>query len=306
MQHAPQRPLGPLVTIAAPGLFILLWSSGFIGAKFGLPYAEPFTFLTIRMLVVVALLAVMVVIGRPARPPVALIGHNIVAGLLVHGCYLGGVFTAIVSGLPTGLVALIVSLQPVLTSTVANRLLGERVTAPQWSGLALGVVGVYLVVQGKIAGGDVAPVAWPAITVALLGITAGTLYQKRFGAGIDWRPQFLIQYVAAGCLFGLGALLFESRAVVWNLTFAFALAWLVFVMSFAAIWLFYFLVQRIPTTRFTSLLYLMPPTTALMGWLLFDERLAPLALSGMALCVAGVFLVNRPQPVAGSPGRAKA
>jgi drug/metabolite transporter (DMT)-like permease len=181
----------------------------------------------------------------------------------------------------------------VLTSTVANRLLGERVAALQWTGLGLGAVGVYLVVQGKITGGDVAWIAWPSITVALLGITAGTLYQKRFGGGIDWRAQFLIQYTAAGSLFGLGALLFESWTVEWNLTFAFALAWLVFVMSFAAIWLFYFLIKRIPATRFTSLLYLMPPTTALMGWILFDERLAPLALVGMATCVVGVFLVNR-------------
>ena len=136
----------------------------------------------------------------------------------MHGCYLGGVFTAIEGGLPTGLVALIVSLQPVLTSTVANRLLGERVTPLQWAGLALGVVGVYLVVHGKLTGGGTAWLAWPAITVALLGITAGTLYQKRFGGGIDWRAQFLIQYSAAGLLFGLGALLFETRAVEWNLS----------------------------------------------------------------------------------------
>ena len=127
MQHTPDRPLDRFTTLAAPGLFILLWSSGFIGGKYGLPYAEPFTFLTIRMVIVVALLAVMVAISRPARPSPGLIGHNIVSGLLVHGCYLGGVFMAIKSGLPTGLVALIVSLQPVLTSTVANRLLGERV-----------------------------------------------------------------------------------------------------------------------------------------------------------------------------------
>jgi drug/metabolite transporter (DMT)-like permease len=207
--------------------------------------------------------------------------------------YLGGVFTAIESGLPTGLVALIVSLQPVLTSTVANRLLGERVTPLQWVGLGLGVVGVYLTVHGKLAGGDTAWRAWPAITIALVGITAGTLYQKRFGGGIDWRAQFLIQYIAAGLLFALGALVFETRAVVWNLQFVFALAWLVFVMSFAAIWLFYFLIRRSATTRLTSLLYLMPPVTALMGWTLFDERLAPLSLVGMATCVAGVFLVNR-------------
>ncbi len=293
----PPEPTFEKLAVFAPGLFIILWSSGFIGAKFGLPYAQPLTFLTIRMVVVVALLAVIAAIGGLARPSPAVIGHNVVAGLLVHGCYLGGVFTAIDRGLPTGLVALIVSLQPVLNSTVANRLLGERVTRLQWLGLALGVVGVYLVVHGKLASGDTAWLAWPAITVALVGITAGTLYQKRFGGGIDWRAQFLIQYVAAGALFGLGALMFETRVVQWNAQFVFALAWLVFVMSFAAIWLFYFLIRRIATTRLTSLLYLMPPVTALMGWAAFDERLAALSLVGMAVCVVGVFLVNRPQKV---------
>ncbi len=294
MRRAPESSLGRLA-VFAPGLFIILWSSGFIGAKYGLPYAQPLTFLAIRMLVVVALLAVIVALGRLVRPSGAVIGHNVVAGLLVHGCYLGGVFTAIDRGLPTGLVALIVSLQPVLNSTVANRLLGERVTRLQWLGLVLGVVGVYFVVYGKLAGGDTGWLAWPAITVALLGITAGTLYQKRFGGGIDWRAQFLIQYIAAGLLFGLGAILFETRAVQWSAQFVFALAWLVFVMSFAAIWLFYFLIRRIATTRLTSLLYLMPPVTALMGWAAFDERLAALSLVGMAICVVGVFLVNRPQ-----------
>jgi drug/metabolite transporter (DMT)-like permease len=289
----PNPSLERLTVLVAPGLFIILWSSGFIGAKYGLPYAEPFTFLSIRMIVVVALLVVMVAIGRSPWPSRAVMGHNVVSGLLVHGCYLGGVFIAIESGLPTGLVALIVSLQPVLTSTVANRVLGERVVARQWVGLGLGLVGVYLVVEGKLASGDTAWTAWPAITVALVGITVGTLYQRRFGAGIDWRAQFLIQYAAAGSLFGLAALAFETRAVEWNLQFAFALAWLVLVMSFAAIWLFYFLIKRIAMTRLTSLLYLMPPVTALMGWALFDERLAPLALVGMAACVAGVFLVNR-------------
>ena len=293
MRRSPERSPERLTVLVAPGLFIILWSSGFIGAKYGLPYAEPLTFLAIRMIIVVALLMVVVALGRLALPARVTIGHNIVSGLLVHGCYLGGVFTAIESGLPTGLVALIVSLQPVLTSTVANRLLGERVAPLQWAGLALGVVGVYLVVQGKLVSGDTAWLAWPAITVALLGITAGTLYQKRFGGGVDWRTQFLIQYGAAGVLFGLGALLLETRAVKWNPEFVFALAWLVFGMSFAAVWLFYFLIKRIATTRLTSLLYLMPPVTALMGWTLFDERLAPLALLGMAICVVGVFLVNR-------------
>ena len=289
----PESSLERLTGRVAPGLFIVLWSSGFIGAKFGLPHTEPFTFLSIRMAIAVALLAILVVFSRPVWPTRPVIGHNVIAGLLVHGCYLAGVFIAIANGLATGLVALIVSLQPVLTSTVANRMLGERVAPLQWAGLALGLVGVYLVVSGKLASGGTGWPAWPAITVALLGITVGTIYQKRYGAGLDWRTQLLIQYIAAGLAFGLCAFAFETRAVDWTAEFIFALAWLVFVMSFAAIWLFYFLIRRIATTKLTSLLYLMPPVTAVMGWVFFDERLALASLVGMGLCVGGVFLVNR-------------
>ncbi len=289
----PESSLERLTGRVAPGLFIVLWSSGFIGAKFGLPHTEPFTFLSIRMAIAVALLAILVVFLRPVWPSRPVIMHNVITGLLVHGCYLAGVFIAIANGLATGLVALIVSLQPVLTSTVANRVLGERVAPLQWAGLALGLVGVYLVVSGKIASGGTAWPAWPAITVALLGITVGTIYQKRHGAGLDWRTQLLIQYIAAGSAFALCAFAFETRAVDWTAEFIFALAWLVFVMSFAAIWLFYFLIRRIATTKLTSLLYLMPPVTAVMGWFFFDERLTLASLIGMGLCVGGVFLVNR-------------
>jgi drug/metabolite transporter (DMT)-like permease len=188
-------------------------------------------------------------------------------------------------------VALVVSLQPVLTSTLANRLLGERVVARQWLGLALGIVGVYLTVHGRTEGGAPA-IAWVAATVALIGITVGTLYQKRFGGGIEWRSGFFIQYAAAGTLFALGALGFETLTVQWTGEFLFALGWLVLVLSFGAIWLLYFLIRRQAATRVVSLFYLTPPVTALMAWLLFDERLAPLGLLGMAVCVAGVALVN--------------
>jgi drug/metabolite transporter (DMT)-like permease len=230
-------------------------------------------------------------VTRPPWPARAGALHSAVAGLLVHGCYLGGVFVAIDHKLPAGFVALVVSLQPVLTSTLANRLLGERVAPRQWLGLLLGLIGVYLVVHGRTEGE--APLgAWVAATAALVGITIGTLYQKRFGGGIDWRSGFFIQYAAATVLFALGALAFETRQVVWTGEFLFALAWLVFVLSFGAIWLLYFLIRREAATRVVSLFYLTPPFTALMAWLLFDERLAPLALVGMAVCVAGVALVN--------------
>jgi drug/metabolite transporter (DMT)-like permease len=285
------RMLENLTVFAAPGVFVLLWASGFVGAKFGLPYAEPLTFLFLRMLAAVFLLVAVILLSRPKWPGGSGVAHSVVTGLTVHGLYLGGVFIAIGNGLSAGLAALVVSLQPVLTSTIANRWLGERVLPRQWLGLMLGLAGVYLVVREN-TGGAAGPLAWAAIVVGLLGITAGTLYQKKFGGGIDWRPGMCIQYAAASVPFAFGAMVFESRVVRWTPEFLFALGWLVFALSLGGVWLFYFMIRRSAATRVTSLFYLTPPLTALMAWALFNERLAPLALAGMAVCVAGVFLVN--------------
>jgi drug/metabolite transporter (DMT)-like permease len=293
MGHVSEEPrtLERLAVFAAPAVFVVLWASGFIGAKLGLPYIEPMTFLFIRMAAVVALIALIIVLTRPPWPDGVRLGHSAVTGIFVHGCYLGGVFVSLHHKLPAGLAALVVSLQPVLTSTLANRLLGERVLPRQWVGLVLGIVGVYLVVRGHTEG-ETTATAWVAITVALFGMTVGTLYQKRFGGNIDWRTSFLAQYAAAAALFGLGALGFENRAVQWTPELLFALAWLIFVLSFGAIWLLYFLIARNAATRVVSLFYLTPPITALMAWAMFDERLTLLALAGMAVCVVGVALVN--------------
>lgn len=281
-----------LVTLLAPGVFVVLWASGFVGARLGLPHAGPLTFLTLRMGAVVALMAVVITVTRPSWPGGAAIRHSVVAGLLMHGGYLGGVFVAIDHRLPVGLTALIVGLQPILVSTLANRVLGERVTARQWGGLALGILGVYLIVQDKTAGEQAGALAWAAVVTALLSITAGTLYQKRHGGEIDWRSAFLVQYAAAGTLFTAGAFLFETRVVEWTGEFVFALAWLVLVLSLGAVWLLYFLIRRAAASRISSLFYLTPPATAVMAWALFGERLGPVALVGMGVCVAGVFLVN--------------
>jgi drug/metabolite transporter (DMT)-like permease len=286
------RSLEDAAIFAAPVVFVLLWSSGFVGAKLGLGYAEPLTFLSLRMGAVVALLLIIVALTRPKWPGPAGLMHAALAGLMVHGLYLGGVFVAIENGVSAGLAALIVSLQPVLTSTIANRFFGERVVARQWLGLALGLAGVYLVLFEKTASGGATSLGWLATAVALLGITLGTLYQKHFGGGADWRPALCVQYAAAGILFALGAFAFETRAVHWTPQFIFALSYLVVVLSLGAIWLFYFLIRRTEATRVTSLFYLVPPVTALMAWGLFGERLPLLALAGMAVCVVGVFLVN--------------
>ncbi|MPZ37577.1 MAG: EamA family transporter [Rhizobiales bacterium] len=284
-------PIEKLAVFAAPGVFVVLWASGFIGAKFGLPYAEPMTFLTIRMAAVAFLIGVVIVLTRPPWPSRQDVLHSAITGVFVHGIYLGGVFVSIYHHLPAGLAALVVSLQPLLTATLANRWLGERVIPRQWAGLALGVIGVALVVQGK-ASGETTALGWTAAVVGLIGMTIGTLYQKRFGGSIDWRPGFLIQYAAAGLVLAIAALLFETHTVQWTAEFVFALAWLVIVLSFGAIWLLYYLIRRQAAARVVSLFYLTPPFTALMAYGAFGERLEPLALVGMAVCVAGVFLVN--------------
>ena len=286
------RTFEDVAIFAAPGVFVVLWASGFIGAKLGLPYAEPLTFLALRMFGVVVLLGLFKLIAGAKWPGREGALDSYVTGVLMHALYLGGVYISIAKGLPAALSALVVGLQPLLTSTIANRLLGERVAPRQWVGLVLGLSGVYLVVQDKATVGAATPLAWIAAVVGLVAITIGTVYQKRFGSGIDWRPAMFIQYAAAGILFALGATAFETRTVRWTPEFLFALGWLVFVLSFGAIWLLYFLIRRAAATRVVSLFYLTPPVTALMAWSLFGERLAPLALVGMAVCVAGVFLVN--------------
>jgi drug/metabolite transporter (DMT)-like permease len=286
------RSLENFAVFAAPGVFVLLWSSGFVFAKLGLHYTEPLTYLSLRMAGVVLLLAVIIALTRPKWPDRTGVGHSALTGLMVHGLYLGGVFVSIGNGLSAGLAALIVSLQPLLTSTIANFWLGERVVVRQWLGLLLGLVGVYLILRDRASVAGVAPLAWMSIATALCGITVGTLYQKRFGGGIDWRPALFLQYTAAGVLFFAGAYLFETLAVEWTLQFTFALAYMVVVLSLGTVWLYYYMIRREAATRVVSLFYLTPPVTALMAFALFGDRLAPLALVGMAVCVVGVALVN--------------
>ena len=285
-------PIEHLTIVATPGLFVILWASGFVRAKLGLPYTEPLTFLFLRMFGAVILLDAIALYARPKWPDRTGLLDSCAIGVLMHALYLGGVYISIANGLPAALSALIVGLQPLLTSTIASRLLGEQVVVRQWGGLLLGIAGVYLVVQDRATTGGATPLAWGASIVALLSITVGTIYQKRFGGGIDWRPGMLIQYAAAGTLFALGAMAFGTRIVHWTPEFLFALSWLVVVLSLGAIWLLYFLISRSAATRVVSLFYLTPPVTALIAWALFNERLAVGALIGMVFCVIGVFLVN--------------
>jgi len=282
-----------LAIAAAPVLFVLLWSTGFIGARYGLPYIEPLTFLAVRMAFVVLIMAAIAVIGRARVPNAREVQHALVAGSLVHGLYLGGVFTAISQGVPAGISALIPGLQPILTSTIANRFMGERVTGIQWFGLVLGLLGVVLVMHDRqiILAGSL--LGWIASFLSLIGITLGTLYQKRYCGAIDWRTGNLVQYTGAAVLFALGAFAFETREIHWSGELIFALAWLVLVLSIAGVGLMYWLIRRSAATGFASLFYLVPAVTALFAFLLFGERLDGVSIFGMAICAGGVVLANR-------------
>lgn len=277
---------------AVPAIFVVLWSTGFIGTKYVLGGAEPLTYLTVRMVFVVLLMAFIAAITRPKWPDRAGVAHSVIAGLLVHGFYLGGTSLAIFHSVPAGLSALIPGLQPILTSTLANRWLGERVTPVQWTGLLLGLAGTLLVLHNRSTSGAEGW-GWLASGVSLLGITLGTLYQKRFCNSIDWRAGNLIQFTSAGILFAVGARLFETRVIDWSHQFVFALMWLVVVLSVGSVGLLYWLIRRSAATSVASLFYLVPGVTALMAYLLFDERLDSIAIVGMVICAAAVLLVNR-------------
>lgn len=278
---------------AAPMMFVLVWSTGFIGAKYGLPYVEPFTFLSLRMGFVVLLHLLIVWLWKVRWPNATEARHSATTGLLVHGVYLGGVFLAIKQGVPAGISALIPGLQPILMSTIANRWLGERVSRMQWIGLALGLVGVAFVLHDRSMIGSGTPLGWAASFASLIGITLGTLYQKRHNSKIDWRSGNLVQYAAAGAFFALIAFTFETRAVDWTGEFVFALAWLVLVMSFGAVGLMYWLIRRSSAASFGSLLYLVPAVTAVMAYALFGEKLDMISIAGMVVCAVGVFIVSR-------------
>lgn len=276
-----------------PGLFVLLWSTGFIGAKLGLPYAEPMTFLVLRFAIVTVLLAGFAALTAAPWPrDLKQAGHIAVAGLLLHGIYLGGVFASIFHGVPAGISALIVGIQPLLVAAAAGSVLGEKVTPRQWLGLMLGLLGVVLVVWTKLGIGVGTAWGYALSVFALVGITVGTLYQKRFCPAIDLRSGTAIQFAASTVFLAPFALLFETRQIEWSGEFIFALGWLCIVLSLGAISLLFILIRRGAAAQVSSLFFLVPPCTALVAYFLFGEKLSLLALAGMAATMAGVALVN--------------
>jgi len=287
---------------AMPGLFVLLWSTGFIGSKMGLTYAEPLTFLLIRFACVLAILIPVVIILRAPWPqnPLTYV-HISVVGILVHTSYLAGVYFAISAGMSAGLCALIVGLQPLVTAAFAKPILGEHTSLKQWCGIILGLLGVSLVLGEKLnSGGQTGQIftdfplsALVASLLALIGITFGTIYQKRFCAEGDLRTGAVIQFAAAGLILVPIAPFVETMTVIWSYELLFSMAWLVLVLSLGAITLLMQLIRRGAAAKVASLFYLVPPVTALIAYFLFGEKFGLLAIVGMVVTVFGVSLVVR-------------
>ena len=279
--------------LAFPLLFVLLWSTGFIAAKYGLAYAPPLKFLLYRFVLVAALMGAVALATDAVWPAtLAEVGHVVIAAWLVHGIYLGGVLVAIASGMSAGMAAMLVGLQPIVTVILARGWLGERVVPRQWLGLALGLAGVWLVVRHKVAlTGD--GKALVAILLALAGISVGTLYQKRYCSHVDMRCGAVIQFTACALAYAPIVLAFEPEPVRWTPEFMFALGWAVVVLSVGAISLLYWLLRHGAASNVAGLFFLVPAVTAVMAFLLFDETLDTLALAGMALISVGVALARQ-------------
>ncbi len=280
--------------LAAP-LFVVLWSTGFIGAKYGLPHIEPVTFLVLRFALVVAALVFWVVLARTAWLTLAQARDAAIIGILLQAVYLGGIYKAIDLGVEAGVAALIVGLQPVLTAFIARQFLGERLSPVQWAGIALGAIGVGLVVMRKL---DAGIGDWRGVAlclVALAGISIASILQKTRATDHPMRTSTLVQFLAALAVLAPLSFAFETREVTWSGELIFTMAWLVLVMSLGALSLLLFLIRRGAASNVASLFFLVPPTTALMAWGIFGEVLGPVEIAGVGLAASGVLMVNRPR-----------
>lgn len=280
----------------APGAFVVIWSTGFIGPRYAFPYAAPLTLLGVRMSLAAAVFAVLMIALRAPRirqrrqyPQAALIG------VLLHAVYLGGVFIAIYIGMPVSVTALIVCLQPLLVAVLAGPVLGERVRARQWAGFALGFAGAAMVLSPGLASGSIPAPAVVAVFVSLAGTTAATLLQKRWGDDIPPLAGTTVQYIAAAAVLIVVAALTEPLAIDWTPTFVAVLSYMVIVLSVGAILLMFWLIRRGTASGFASLYFLVPPVTLLEAWILFGETLPALALVGFATATIGVALVRAPR-----------
>jgi drug/metabolite transporter (DMT)-like permease len=301
------RPTDALLVRAMPAVFVLIWSTGFVVARYGMPHAPPLTFLSWRYALSILAFGLWVALSRPAWPATRTQWlHLAVTGVLIHAGYLGGVWAAVKAGISAGTVALIVGLQPVLTALWVSASGSEHRIAPrQWAGLLLGLLGLSLVVWRKLGIGEVGTVNLALSIGALLSITLGTLYQKRFVAPCDVRTANTVQLLAA-LVVTLPFAWLEQEPIRLHPEFIGAMAWSVLVLTLGGSSLLYLLIQRGAATRVTSLLYLVPPTTAVMAWLLFGEALTGMVLLGLALTAVGVGLVVREPVPATAAAQARA
>lgn len=276
-----------------PILFVFLWSTGFVAAKYALPYAAPLTLLLVRFILVAILMGCVALAFRAPWPGDGKRWLHIgVTGILMHAFYLGGVFIAIDQGLPTGVCSLVVGLQPILTAVAAGLLLNERVVSRQWLGLALGFVGTVFVLWGRISGGFGLHGLLPAFG-ALISITVGTIYQKKFCPSFDWRTGSVAQFIPAAIATALLALTTENLRIDFQLPLILAMAWLIIVLSVISTSLLNHLIKSGSATNVASLFYLVPATTAALAWVLFDESLTFISLAGMGIALWGVSLSRR-------------
>lgn len=277
-----------------PPAFVLLWATGFIGARYAMPWSEPFTFLAVRFGLAFLILGSVAMAMGSARIPRREIASSLVAGVLMHGVYLGGVFWAVHAGLTAGLSALIVGLQPLITAVLAGVFLGEDILPRHWAGLAAGFIGVVIVILPKLGAG-LDTVTWPMLAAALLAVGAmsiGTVVQKRFGSSDNLVMGTAWQYVGATALMTIGSLAFETRTIVITGELVFALIWLVLVLSIGAIYLLMIMIREGEMAKVSSLFFLVPTVTAVMAWFLFGEQLTLVQLAGMALATFGVGLAT--------------
>ena len=289
---------GLITTRTAPVLFVLLWSTGFTGIRYGIPYAPPFTFIAIRMAIASVLLALIsLAITKRFTHDLPTIGKSVLVGMTIHGAYLGGCFYGVKQGMPAGITALICSLQPVLVSVFSSIFFEEKLSPRKWLGLALGLAGLVLVIAPKLqsSGDQGLPTAGViAVFIALLGGTSGTLLQKKFGSGVEVLSGTSWQYVATGILMGSLALIFEGdQSITWNASFIFSLTWLIVALSIGAILILYFLLARSSAASVSSLYYLVPAVTAVEAYFLFGEKIGLVTAVGTLVTIAGVALVVR-------------
>jgi drug/metabolite transporter (DMT)-like permease len=275
----------------APVLFVALWSTGFIGAKYGLPYADPFIFLAVRILIAaIILFTIAVAFNLPIAIGQSAITRSAVIGFFLHACYLGGVFFSISKGLPAGVAAVITSLQPVLVSILAVKVLGERLHLKQLIGLLLGFIGVVLVL-GPTLKSSIALSAVVGIFIALIGSTTATLLQKKLGSDVPLIVGTAYQYLASGLILALAAVATGRTHIQWNHQFLFAFIWLVIALSVGAILLLLWLLNSGTTASVSSLFYLVPPATAIEAFFLFGEKVNTQGLLGIGITALGVWLV---------------